>query len=194
MSKQEAERFVAQSVFKDTVFHTTKTSNVNSLLSSGFNLQYRDMGRLWGDGVYLSLDETTKKCYEKLFKPQGSATTLELKVNIKKPFVLDFIQNNEPLTPLAVVKKLPNGDERYKQIVTEFQQQSQQLLIEAFKKYKTADERELFLRSVNYQRDVRPTALTKLLQEYGYDALIIKDIPEGVAGGNQIIVFNANQG
>lgn len=55
-----------------------------------------------------------------------------------------------------------------------------------------AANRKEFLRQNGYESFAEAAALTALLREYGYDALLIVDRPglTGAVGGNQIVVFD----
>jgi hypothetical protein len=93
MARATAERWAANSAFKDDVYHITPgVANERSIKANGFNLDAQKFGRMWGDGVYVGADQNTADVYRQW--TGRSARTLAIKLNIEKPFVYREVYSN----------------------------------------------------------------------------------------------------
>ena len=87
MSRADAELWAAQSKFKEDTYHVTPgVANERSIKANGFDLNKREYGRMWGDGVYVGMDSTTAYMYMLWAGP--SPRQLTIKVDFRNPFVL----------------------------------------------------------------------------------------------------------
>ena len=106
MSAKEAEKWVKNSAWKDTVFHATHQNSVEPISKNGFNLGIRKVGRAYGNGVYFGLEPDHVEGYRKLYGDKGSeGTTMQLKVNVNKVMDIDRELEKAKRRDLETAKK-----------------------------------------------------------------------------------------
>jgi hypothetical protein len=64
-----------------------RTTQADKIRENGFSLQKENLGRGWGEGVYVALDEETMQVYESVL-PKGE--TLSVRVNVRNVFTPDL--------------------------------------------------------------------------------------------------------
>jgi len=89
-----------------------------------------------------------------------------------------------------MAKQLPGGEQRFKEIIDAIKEDNSRLLVRTLRM--SPEVREKYLSEHGYEVQYEAVALTRLLTERGYDALLVKDFPglTDIVGGNQIVVFN----
>jgi hypothetical protein len=192
MSRRAAERWARDSVWQEDVFHVTDASNVAGLQAQGFDVTRRTFGRAWGNGIYVGTDEATRQMYEQWTRMlKGKPQALTLKINVKSVFRFDASRIIARQTYLAVAKTLPDGERDFRALVRQMEQNNARVLRDA--EALPYAQREAFLAQNDYQLPVPQEALIRLLQQRGYDALHVTDHdpPTSFVGGNQIVVFKA---
>jgi hypothetical protein len=88
MTSAEADEWAAGSVYaNDEFYHITKGVEAErSIMREGFDLSRRKFGRVWGDGVYVGLDDDTAQMYQSWTGP--GARKLVIKVKVQNPLVI----------------------------------------------------------------------------------------------------------
>lgn len=162
MTQKEADLWAANSAHKTPVFHRTDTENVRAIQKEGFSLRKTRFGRIWGNGVYMTDDPVARKKYAQWIG--SSSKELELRINVRNVFVFDSDMLDKKNYPMF---------QRFEVIASTIpggQERYNQLVKELF------DEAE---------------AISRLLQENGYDALLITQRRfSEIVGGTQILVFD----
>jgi hypothetical protein len=88
MSRDEAERWAADSKINQDTYHLTPgIANARSIMANGFDLSRQKFGRMWGDGVYVGVDEETAEIYKRWIGP--GARKLTIRMNVNNPFVYE---------------------------------------------------------------------------------------------------------
>ena len=86
MSRDEAEAWARDSVFKDTVYHgTTSQQAVIGISKNGFDLSRIATGRVYGDGVYTTTSHEMASMY---IGNAGEENILNIKANVSNPLVI----------------------------------------------------------------------------------------------------------
>lgn len=86
MSRADAELWAAQSAIKQDTYHVTPgVGNERAIKANGFDLSRRQFGRMWGDGVYVGMDQNTADLYVQW--SGSSARKLTIKTNVQNPYV-----------------------------------------------------------------------------------------------------------
>jgi SPP1 gp7 family putative phage head morphogenesis protein len=116
MSREQAERWVSNSAYKDDVYHVTKgVANERSIAANGFDLSKRNFGRMWGDGVYVGTDDETAELYRSWTGP--GARKLTIKTNVENPF--RFVISNPQLDDVDIISQALNIPRREAQSMWE---------------------------------------------------------------------------
>jgi len=93
MSRQDAEQWIKDSAYKNDTYHITPgVANERSIRRNGFDLTKSKFGRMWGDGVYVGVDQETADVYRQW--TGRSARKLTIKLNVQNPFVYEEVYNN----------------------------------------------------------------------------------------------------
>jgi hypothetical protein len=59
----------------------TERENLRSIADNGFDLSRRSWGRVWGNGVYVGVDDETRRMYHRWIGPSSGHLTLKLNVS-----------------------------------------------------------------------------------------------------------------
>lgn len=88
MTKAEADEWASGSAFQNEEFaHVTKgVDTERAIMRDGFDLGKKKFGRVWGDGVYVGLDDETAQMYRSWTGP--GARKMAIKVRVENPFVI----------------------------------------------------------------------------------------------------------
>lgn len=110
MTAEAAERWVEGSALADeTFYHVTANSDTaQSIMTEGFDLSKKKFGRVWGDGVYVGLDEETAEMYKSW--TGAAAQKLTIKVRVKKVFDL-HLGERKYMDKREIVMKALNVEE-----------------------------------------------------------------------------------
>lgn len=188
MTSAEADDWAGSSVYSEVAYHITSQQNVASLEQFGFDLHRVKFGRVWGNGVYAAIDNRTAQLY---LTWQGyDATILELRLNLQRIFTYDASQTGTRGMPYVIANQLSQGTIRYNELLMQINQRNSELRQRSLALPVTA--RKEFLLQKGYESFAEAAALSLLLQEHSYDALLITDRADltTAVGGNQIVVFN----
>lgn len=172
MSREEADRWSANSAVPTDLFHATR--HPRELRAGGFDLdKATGQGAVYTTGVYLGMNEPTAALYER-----DGTETLTMRANVTKPLTVSPSAINPGYTFRKEVleEKLgERGREAFRQA----------LIGAGFDpKSKTLPEFD------------NPPALAAAIQAEGYDSIIIQDAPgpngkpDQDIGGQQLIVFD----
>lgn len=207
-NQEEVDAFTKDSVLKQTFLHSTSIKNVDSIKSNGFNTEKIQIGRYFGNGVYVTDDPNVAEVYARMVvdKTGTSPATLSLKVNVKKPFIFDqdeverrWIATDRE-TPLGLiqkeyfeelVKKDPAFGASYYKIRKQVDEQEKII----WEKYQSLEgkEREKYYEEVFIkQPNGYYSAMASAAKENGYDAFYFKHKEFQTQGGQQLVVFDAN--
>ena len=88
MPRREAERWNAGSAVPGPVYHATSLASAQIIRRDGFDLDYRVLGRTWGNGVYTTPDRGVAEFYARLHEPD--AVILELRIRVARPMQVHF--------------------------------------------------------------------------------------------------------
>lgn len=93
MSRQTAEQWVQNSSFPADTYHITSgVANERAIIRDGFDLSKEKFGRMWGDGVYVGVDEETANGYRKW--TGRSARKLTIKLNVQNVYTYEEQYDN----------------------------------------------------------------------------------------------------
>ena len=211
MSAAEAERWAADSVVKQVVTHVTDLPSSNGIHQNGFNIKKTVNGRVWGNGVYVGLNDETAEFYKKLRRDYFKETpvTLNIRINVKNVLDVDVSNYDEPM-PLDfayfenVADNIPGGRQRYIEINKQIKENNKivretiDAKMELFvmsrdpqEREKLADDLDNYMSNNPFIKTVEGEALARLLREHGYDALRItsSNFQEWV-GGDQLVILD----
>lgn len=92
MTKGEAEKWCAHSQYRQPVWHVTTPDAANAIRKEGFKIgNALGFGHEFGHGIYVALDEHTRRFYEDLLRQDGvEPVTLEGRVNLRHILRLDM--------------------------------------------------------------------------------------------------------
>lgn len=110
MSRSAADAWAVNSAIKQDVHHvTTSAANKQGIMTDGFDLARQEWGRVWGNGVYVAVDDATTGMYRKWIGKD--AETLTIRLNVKKPFVYRAtVSNPKPEDILLAATGRPRSD------------------------------------------------------------------------------------
>jgi hypothetical protein len=177
MSRAEAEKWAENSVVRETVSHVTIPQNAKGIKQDGFDVNRVAVGRVWGNGVYVGLDDQTADFYKEMYTTKKlnpndeEPVSLRIQLNVKNVYTVDVSSYDEYNTNRfeSIVSQLPDGTQRFKEIKAEIANEGK----------------------INTKSGVEREAITRILQQNNYDALKIVDSKFRYwVGGNQMIVFD----
>jgi hypothetical protein len=183
MSRADAEKWVQGSKYTEDVYHVTGLGNSGSIEQKGFDLSIIKSGRVFGDGVYASLDQASSRLYQ--VKSIGGRTeTLTMKVKLDKPF---------EAVPHLIEKMKEKVSDKAAEIVNKDIKIFNDAIDKGLK-YGTKERTDYF-RKMGYTfkdyESIRLELMIKDLKKTGHDGIIIRQgRPTSYVGGNQVVVFN----
>jgi len=192
MSIQDAKKLTENSILKQDFYHVTKTTNIESLMKNGFDLNNKSgFGRVWGDGVYLSDNNQTLDFYG-----NENSKKLKIKVNVSNPLIFETGVGVSSKNQLDQIKKF--GSEFEKTFNEKFDELEKiwSSIFDEGQKIKDQNQRNEYFQN-NPLPNPYGEALSFTAKKYGYDSMIIVD--KGIneigsvtrkIGGNQTIVFD----
>jgi SPP1 gp7 family putative phage head morphogenesis protein len=196
MSKEEADKWAANSAHKADVFHvTTDQTTANSIMFEGFRSDTIGSGKAYGNGSYFATDAKTAEYYKKLAKEDGNSNPVMLtaRVNVKSILEVDTSQWKDTQKDIKTItfsaaKQVGKLDEYL----------AQKWAIEAenqaiMKRYKPAIDGHMqtYKNKSGWVEMVDAEAFKRTAIASGYDAIRIKDnTVDPALGGNQLLVFD----
>jgi len=84
MAPAEAERWAVGSAYKQTVFHGTTPARQIAISQEGFTLAQKGLGRVFGEGVYVTPYERQARAWSQLTPGKTSPQPLQLKLNVRE--------------------------------------------------------------------------------------------------------------
>jgi hypothetical protein len=111
LGRREAAAWVADSVYRQAVYHVTTHEAALAIRRGGFDLGRRAGGRAWGNGVYGTPDQETIELDHRQLGEVG--VVLELRVNIRRLLAvrLSRLSRRPPLEQLLA--QVPDGLARF---------------------------------------------------------------------------------
>jgi HK97 family phage portal protein len=103
ISESEVSSYVEKSEVKEITSHVTKQSAAGDISTQGFKVIPSDdprsnisFGRVWGDGVYLGMDQQTQSFYEELGSSSGATEVLKTVVDVRNPLRITYTDQADP--------------------------------------------------------------------------------------------------
>jgi hypothetical protein len=206
-NQQQVSEFLKKAAFDQNFLHATDTANVDSIKKNGFSTSKTTIGKMFGNGVYLTDKKSVANNYAGLLKDKDvKPTILNLKTNVKKPFFWD--QNEvERLSILefdgsevqATKKYLKNLFEKNKGFETLFNKIKKEFdddFSKTWEQYGELLKKDSKEAAKFYKENLltRPNsfwgAMTETAKEFGFDSFFYQTEDFGRTGGQQLIVFN----
>jgi hypothetical protein len=111
MTRAEAERWAAGSVFRAPVFHVTTVEAAASIRLHGFDLSRRAGGRAWGNGVYAAVDRATRDRYMEHLGRFG--VTLPVRVDVRRVLTIRIGPTSGLPPVMQLLSVVPAGLRRF---------------------------------------------------------------------------------
>lgn len=194
MTRDEAEAFIKDSVYQDSVWHGTSSYNVDSILADGFKLDRQSWGRIWGDGVYATPDKNLARQYAKGFGNKS----LEIKVNIERPLRISVDPNIQFKVRDVVIEHLPAAQRAEALALWEEVTIAVEKEVAAFEarltsgklKGKALKEAEAQFQTMQLLPYRGTRQIDAIMEKYNYDSLIIQSTEQAIdtVGGSQVMV------
>ena len=110
MTRTEAEEWCADSAIVIPVHDVTTRTAVVAISQHGFDLSFRAGGRMWGDGVYMTVDAEVRRWY--LGQVGDRDIALELRVDVRRVLSVQ-VRPSRTLPMFQVLAAIPEGLARF---------------------------------------------------------------------------------